>query len=68
MSISRTPEQVNAAGLGCLIVLLALAWFISLLGQLVGVAWYWPWIFFAGLIIATTKAAKNGRRKNAQNH
>lgn len=59
MNTNRTHQ----AGLGCLILLLALAWLVTLVGQLIGVAWYWPWIFFVGLAAATMKASRDQKRE-----
>lgn len=64
MNTNHNNDGVNwqAGGWAFLGLLALFAWFVTLLGQLVGVAWYFPWIFFALFVFLVVKTSKTKRK------
>jgi hypothetical protein len=59
----NTPVDWNAAGWAFLGLIALFAWLVTMIGQFVGVAWYFPWIFFGLFIFLVVKTSKTKRAK-----
>jgi len=72
MSNNTNSEPVNwgSAGWAFLGLLALFAWLVTMVGQFVGMSWYFPWIFFAlfvFLVVKTSKAKKEVEEPTALN-
>jgi hypothetical protein len=64
--MSTAPEEkVNwgAFGWAVLGLLSGFAWLITFMGQFIGVAWYWPWIFFGLFVFLIVKTSDKRNKK-----
>ncbi len=63
MSNKTEPVDWNSVGWAFLGLLALFAWLVTMVGQFVGVAWYFPWIFFGLFVFLVVKTSKVKRVK-----
>lgn len=58
--MNETKDEIDyaSAGWGFLTLLLLAAWVTTIILQFFGGAWYWPWIFFGGMVMIVVRQLK----------
>lgn len=56
-----TPEEIESAGWGWVLILLTLGVIVTTVMIFFGGDWYWPCLFFIGLVMNWFSASKRAR-------